>query len=190
MVMTLPVSARERIRFTPATAGDAPEPPVYLIQVPSVLGRAQWQRAVAGLGARYWTDAEMLEALRDGIAALDEPAQAAERLDLVERAAARDPRQEADAALGRALAALERRVRRADPAYAAMVADREFWMVAAPFLAARRFLAGWENLHLAFQRDEEGVTAELVERLPEGHALAIGWRAIAAMTPSEAQAKN
>lgn len=189
--MTLPLSARERIRFTPATAADAPAPPVYLIQVPSVLGRAQWQRAVAGLGARYWTDAEMLEALRDGIAALDEPARAAERLDLVDRVASlRDSGDPAVAELARPLTALERAVRRADPAYAAMLADREFWMVAAPFLAARRFLAGWEGLSLAFARDDDGVPTALMEGLPEGHALAIGWRAIAAMTPSEGQAKN
>ena len=209
-VIQLPVSARQPDRFTPpASAGDDP-PPVYLIAVPTVMAKAMWQRRVAQAGAVYASDATLTEALRDGInavvaaesrdAALAVLDRKAELQAEAERLLARGEEAQAEReALGleaaevmRQVAHIERVVSRGDERYRDMVADRGLWMTVAPVLAAKHFLAGWENAPggVRFRRDPDGLAAmDALDALPEGHLMAIGWRAIALMNAG-ASAKN
>lgn len=209
-VIQLPVSARQPDRFTPpASAGDD-LPPVYLIAVPTVMAKAMWQRRVAQAGAVYASDATLTDALRDGIAAVVAEDQRAELLAILDRKAELQAEAERLLALGdeavaerealgvaaaevlRQVAEIERVVSRAHPPYRDMVADRGYWMTVAPVLAARHFLAGWENAPggVRFRRDPDGLAAQdALDALPEGHLLAIGWRAIALMNAG-ASAKN
>lgn len=65
--VALPLSARDLDLFTPESAKKLPKPPVYRIRIPTVRGKAAWQRTLDGLGAKYWSNEEMRETLRDGV---------------------------------------------------------------------------------------------------------------------------
>lgn len=202
-VLQLPVSARVPDRFTPSVAAGEDNPPVYIIAIPTVMAKAQWQRRLAQTGASYASDAALIEALRDGIAAVVAEDQRAElnaildrREELTAEIIAMPPPEEGDdtkadlraaasaelAEVLKRVAEIERVISRAYEPYRNMVADRGYWMTVAPVLAARHFLAGWENVPVRFRRDSDGlVSQDALDDLPEGHLMAIGWRAITLM---------
>ena len=185
--MTVPLS--RTVRFTPP--GEHGEgPPVYIIAAPTLMQRAAFRRDVAAAGARYPGQDELFRALRDGVrVAVEEEAQPAllESLDAAEAAGAGLAE---DAELARDLAAIESAMRRHHPPYAALEAERTYWLSVAPIVAARHFLRGWEGVAARFERRNGLVPEEVLAGISDAHVEAIGWEAIALMSPSRAQAKN
>lgn len=204
----LPASSRDLIRFIPREfstearaeaeqrGGDLSRfetPPVYLIGVPTVMGRAAWRRDVAAAGARYWTDELMLEALRYGIRLVVEAEQQPELLAIVDRY----EEEKAAASEGASgatpngdLVEIERAIRTHYPRYAEMEADRVFWLTVAPIKAAQHFLRGWENLATRFERKAGLVSEAALGGLPETHVMEIGFKAMNLMVPGKDQEKN
>jgi len=185
--MSIPLG--KTVRFTPkGEAGD--NPPVYAIAVPTLMQRAAFRRDVAAAGARYPGQDEMFVALREGVrAAVEDDAQPAllETLDAAEAAGAGLAE---DAELARDMAGIEAAMRRHHPPYAALEAERAYWLSVAPIVAARHFLRGWEGVAAPFRRQAGLVPEDLLAELPDAHVEAIGWEAISLMSPSRAQAKN
>jgi hypothetical protein len=183
------VSLSRTVRFTPP--GEQGEsPPVYVITAPTLMQRAAFRRDVAAAGARYPGQDEMFRALREGIrAAVEEDAQPAllEKLDAAEAAGSGLAE---DAELARDLAEIETAMRRHHPPYAALEAERAYWLSIAPIVAARHFLRGWEGVEAPFRRQNGLVPEDLLAQLPDATVEAIGWEAIALMSPSRVQAKN
>lgn len=176
------------IRFTPSGEGDGA--PVYVIAVPTLMQRAGFRRDVAAAGARYPGQDEMFEALREGVrSAVEDDAQPA-LLETLDAAQAAAEGLAEDAELVRDMAAIETAMRRHHPPYAALEAERAYWLAVAPIVAARHFLRGWQGVAAPFRRVGGLAPEELLAELPDGHVEAVGWEAIALMSPSRVQAKN
>ena len=215
--MTLPTSAKELTRFTPSDyASDAREaqesaaaklrgkkrekrlaeiaarfesPPVYLLATPTLLERAKWRRAVLATGAHWHDDGVMIACLRTGIAETVAPEDRAEVMEIVERFADLDGGAAPDD-LAREFEEIERAVQGAYAPYAALAADRAYWLSVAPILAAQHFLRGWENVEARFERRNGLVAEAALAAIPESHVIEIGLEAIALMSPTGDQAKN
>lgn len=185
--MSVPLS--RAVRFTPP--GEQGEsPPVYLIAVPTLMQRAAFRRDVTAAGARYPGQEEMFEALRAGVrAVVEEEAQPA-LLETLDAAQAAGDGLAEDAELVRDMAEIEKAMRRHHPPYAALEAERAYWLSVAPIVAARHFLRGWEGVEPPFRRVAGLVPEELLAQLPDGHVEAFGWDAISLLSPSRVQAKN
>lgn len=197
----LPISAREPVRFTPdhyrSEDGAVPAgAPVYLIAVPTLRGKAEFNRACVAAGLVTHDRTAMIATLREGVAAQIEEDQAGPLLDMLDRietagagseagdAGGPDPRDLEDFVI------LQNDMRRHWPRYAAMVADGVHYQQMAPVIAAQIFLAGWEGIEAPFRRQSGQVGEELLGLLPEEDVIAIGIRALALFAPSEAEAKN
>ena len=76
------------------------------------------------------------------------------------------------------------------PAYATLVAAREFYLNVAPILAAQHFLAGWENVAVAVETARGQITEACLAQLDRTHVLEAGWYAISLMSVSKEQAAN
>lgn len=187
--MTLPLSARETVRYVPRDHLGDDVPPTFLLAVPTVLARAQWRREVAAAGARYPSDEVLIEALKAGIGRVVEASQQEELLALVEEWAATEP-SERPADLGRRLTEIERAVRLHDLRYARLEADRFYWLAVAPLKAFQLFVIGWENLDLAYEKVNGQVSEASLAALPEALVTEVGFHAIALMSPTEGQEKN
>lgn len=187
--MTLPISARETVRYVPRDHLGDGLPPTFLLAVPTVLARAQWRREVAATGARYPSDEVLIEALRAGIARVVEASQQEELLALVEEWAAAAPA-ERPADLGRRLTEIEQAIRLHDPRYAGLEADRLFWLAVAPLKAFQLFVIGWENLDRAYDKVNGQVSEACLAALPEALVAEVGFHAISLMSPTEGQEKN
>ena len=191
----IPTSAKEIIRFTPSdSAPDAENPPVYLIAVPTVMQKKAYRRDVRAVPAFYIADTDMFNLLRDGIKAVVEDGAQAELLELVDSFESAKKTASAEAPIDDALAGdmttLEDTISRRYSPYAQACADRDYWMGVAPLIACRHFLRGWENVATEFKQRGGLVGEDLLEQLPESHVMEIGWRAMALMSPTRADAKN
>lgn len=207
------VSVKQAVRFTPyrhrnedGTPRDGA--PVYLIMPPSVMSKARWRRHVAEEGAVMPGQDLLMETLRQGVLEIVEERQQPRWFDLIARwddalrtsqemreSGAGTPEQMEDAAaalrkLSTEVSYFEGQMRAAYPPYAQKLAQQQYWMEVAPFIAARHFLAGWENVDLPFERVNGLVSEELLEQLSEGHAADIGWRAIGLGGANRADEKN
>ena len=152
MAVTLPVSAKDRIRFTPPRAeGEAA--PTYLIAPSTNIERARWRRDVARQGARLVDVTELRDHLRKAVetllsgelkdkalADLETVNQALESVSSGEKV----PENFAEAF--KATAELEAICIRDWPPYAEAYADREYHFEVSRILAARYFLRGWEGV--------------------------------------------
>lgn len=189
--MSLPVSSKTPVRFTPSSAADQDPAPVYLIRPPGLRDKIEWRREVAVMGARWHTDETMLAALRAGVSAViaeDQHAQCFEVLDRVE--AARERGEGVDEETIELATRIEREVRRHYPRYCDMEAERAHWLEVAPFVAAQMFLVGWENGPGKFKGYRGGASESALAAIPEAHVNMIGNRAISLMSPSATERKN
>ena len=214
--MTLPTSAKEQCRFIPSDYSEEARAvqetaasklrgkkrekqlaeiaarfetaPVYLIATPTILERAKWRRAVVSVGARWHDDAAMIDCLKRGIAEVIEPERQDEILATVDSFA--EANDDVTADLARDFEEVERAILSAFEPYAAMAADRAYWLEVAPILAAQQFLRGWENVDSAFERRNGLVSETALGGIPEAHVIEIGLEAISLMSPTEAEAKN
>lgn len=180
----LPTSAKDVERF------DAPDADTtYLIATPSLLERAAYRRELAGAGAVYPSDAELLDAVRDDLRAVDPVNLGAllETLDLFEA-------QGADAAddVKADVLEMEGLVLPLGGRYSAARAARQHFLEVAPIIAARRFLLGVEGEDAAsvpFKRVGQQTSDETLEALPPGHLMLIWLRAVARMQTTDEQKK-
>lgn len=184
--MTLPTSAKAVDRF-PIPDSDA----VYLIEVPTAISKARYRRAMTALGTRIWGKDAMIGCARQEIldSAPDNQKALLDICNLYENVAAETNTQVAGSTLD-AWVRLARVLQGSGGDFAARVADNEFWGQVAPIVAARCFLTGTEALR--FKRGTDGLISEetLAGSVPDDHIGAIGWRALALFTPSEAETKN
>ncbi len=188
----LPLSAQETVRFIPSKypEGD-PAAPVYLLGVPTLLGRAVFQRAVTAQGARYVGDAELLEAARGDVRTLVVESQEAELLALLDawescQATGGTP----DEPLRQKMTALQDTLAQQAGRYTQALADRVYFSTVAPLLAAQLFLKGLEHAPMPLPRRGGLVTEEALAALPHEELLEVGWKALALLFLTKEQEKN
>ena len=191
----LPISAKEPLRFTPdryrnqegAIPDDAP---VYLIAVPTLRGKAEFNRACVAAGLVTHDRAAIIATLREGVAEQIEADQAGPLVDMLDRIEAADADNPADERDLRDFGVLHEDMRRHWPRFAAMVADGVHYQQMAPVIAAQIFLAGWEGIETPFRRRHGAVEENLLGVLPDEDVIAVGMKALELFAPSEEQAKN
>ncbi len=179
-----------------------PDRPVYRIAVGTYLQRAAWRRDVRATGCRYPGDAEMYAVLR-GLVRAAAPERLDAMLELIDQHEAAMAAQGTGATVDEDLNADFAQVERLAleiPDYARLDAERQHWREVAPYMAARGFLVGWDNVTsdgapLPFRRVESQagqrhVPDELLARLPEADLRAIGNRAIRLMHVDKSAEKN
>lgn len=214
------VSVGQVTRFTPWSCRDdkgspVPGAPVYLIRPPSVMTRARWRREVGETGAPAIPPGreELTAVLRRGITEIVAEHQQPELLALADEYdaaftevqaqrekddASPEARQAANdrlAAVSNRMGFLEGEIRGKYPPYAQALAARTFWFEVAPWVAARHFLCGWENVTVAglpveFAQVNGLVPEALLEQLPPDHIADVGWRAIGLTSANRDDEKN
>lgn len=186
--MTLPITTKTPIRWTPEEEAHKPDAPVYLIGVPTVRGRSAYRRRLAQEGVVYWPEKELAARAREVIDAASVP-------DIEDLHHAIDAFElgfpgEADekSRLAQIWGDLAVSLHRNDPKFAAMRGDNQYFIDMVPVIAASMFLVGWENVNLPFSRDPDGcVPMEIISQIPANHLYGI-WSKT--REPSEAQRKN
>jgi len=202
----LPISTQDVLRFTPLDAQNQDKPPVYMIGVPKQLERAAWRRDVRAQGATYPSELDRLTLMKKGVEEMARPEQKPELLAVIAEAIA--AREEQPRAVIEDPPKLQRIgeilhqnyppyaellgeiLHQNYPPYAELLGERDYWLSVAPIMAARRFLQGWENVDLPFERQFGLVPEALIEFIAEAHVAAIGWQAITRMTLSKEREKN
>jgi hypothetical protein len=194
--MTLPITTKEPVRFTPARLAERADAPVFVLRVPSLRERIALDAAIAAEGVRYPPDSELAQALRDGIAAHVLENQWPELLAYVEEleAAAMEgirPGEE----LRERIEEIARTLRPHHRALAEIDARRGEYLATAMLVRAELLLIGIEGEDaLPVQRRSGRLTeacAEAIEaRYGEGTLIAIGARTLDLTSPSSDAAKN
>lgn len=179
--MTQPVfSRRAEEAFVPEGS-----PRTYRIAPLTYLERQNYRADMTRRCGAMPNQAAMLSALRAAIREAS-PGNAAELLAVVE-AYEIEPENED---LKARIAALEA-VAAAVPVYAEQRALQERHLGMIPLVAAQHALRGWEGDMLPPFRRERGIVPEaLIEVLPEGELLAVGWKAFSLMQPDQAAVGN
>lgn len=173
--------------------------PVYICRVPRLVDRTAYRRAVTAAGGRFPGDIEMMRELATALdRLLPESDDAEQREKLKALAAAHadafrlflDKKGEAPV-MPPDLQQTVEEASRADPRFAGLMGDRMAYGEIAAIVAARMFLAGWENIAVPFRRTiAGGVPDDLVALIPYGDLFAISNAVSERMTPSEARLKN
>lgn len=167
-----------------------PDRPVYILAVPDLLQRAGFRREVRRTGADYPGEAALYKALRADLTVLA-PANLDTLLQLVDEVEAAT--RGGPAAPPEALEMLEGAMgvaRALGGRFAAVEADRGFWMSVAPLIACRMFLLGWENRQSPFQRTGGRTADQCLRTLPEADLTAVGNKIMSLMTVGEETAGN
>ncbi len=208
----LPLNTRDTI---PVEVPHEPRPVVYRLAVPTLLGRQRFRRDLAAIGARYPSETELYDAMRQDVRDLIDPRDADRLLALIDACGAEQDRiagalaalagseagekaGEEEHVLERILGAdgartfvrLEQELRRAGAAYAQAVADRVYYIEAATALAAARFVVSVDGLDTELERKGGRLTDETLDRLPPYHLGIVGARALALMRPDGNARKN
>jgi hypothetical protein len=160
----------------------------YLIAPLTRRERTLFRRAMVAEGAQYPASAIVWDAMRAALRQL-EPTNLAELLNVVDAAEA----EEASSQPGEALAQMPPidRAARSVPAYASLIADRQFWMDLMPGVLARFALRGWEGPGLpAFAARNGEVPEALMEAIPDDELRGIGNRAYDMAFVSRSAEKN
>lgn len=182
--MPLPLTKKDLIPLTP----ERENAPTYLIGVPTLAGRAHYNRKMEEEGIPYISDSDLLDIVEEGVRETVNEAQHEELFALI--ASYRECRpEERTIELIRQLTDIEKQLRSVYPPYAEAIAARSYHMNIMPIIAAKCFLRGIEN-GVAFAAQGGFVTDECLESLPEADVRDIGWKAVALLSPSEAQIKN
>ncbi len=183
----LPVSSKQTVEFTPPDAMEREPRPVFRLQVPTLLQRAQWRRALNEHGATYPSDAQLLAALREDLRAINPGNldQLLEQVDAFEAAVDGEKLK-----LAPDMLAFETLCRGIGGAYSQALARRGYWGDLAPLVAAQMFVVGWEHAGPAFKRGHDGVDHDALAALPDAWLRSVGWKAIGLMTLSGDAEKN
>lgn len=184
----------------------------YLLRTPSHHDRIRYRRLLAASGAAYYGTAELTAALQDVCERVLPPTDAAAAVELIDayRVAAkaygdlvaeaddtdlqRPDVQAAHSELVAAELALSPHVnssRRADPAYAAMLADNAVYWDLAGLLAARLAISGWEGLAAPCPPlPKDGHADATLQLIPQSDLPMIGLKFESMTRLSGAQRKN
>lgn len=186
----IPTTAKALHRFVPGSAKDLPEPPVFLLAVPTRRLRAIYDRELVANGVRpYSRDQQMLR-IREVIDQIeaDNKQEIIGLLDRLEAATPDAPVSDLDLQDWRGL---EMRLHALDPQVREMAAANRFYFNMAPQIAARVFLAGWQNRAALFQRGADGLVPEaLIDGVDPMQLQEIWVELVGMLNPSEADAKN
>lgn len=184
----LPLTSKEPIRFTPTNyAKDDAKAPVYLLNVPTIAGRADYRRDIIAEGLKYPQDSELHAALKDGIKSIVEESQQQELLDIIDKynksdKSARNLQEEMDE--------IEKTVGGNYSPYRKLLADRGYYVALAPVIAVMRFLKGIENSEINYKSKNNLMDMEVIDLLPEEDVLEVGWKIISLMSMTNEQRKN
>ncbi len=184
----LPISSKDTIRFTPDADKAKDKPPVFLLAVPTVAGRAQWRRQVLASGAKYATEETQINCLKDGVKAVVEDSQQSELIDVLDDFTTANEKDRVD--LLPKVKEIEETVSRFYPRYNELKADHAFWIEIAPICAAQMFLKGWENVDGEFKTVNGLVELSSLSRLTAEQLLSVGLKIMESMTLTGDQAKN
>lgn len=147
-------------------------PRVYTVAPLSYRERAAMQADLARYAGVYPSPAQMFEALRGAVRDVG-AANAAELLAQIDEAEGAP----ADMDAQRRLSAIEAACATV-PAYAELLAARNYWTAMLPFVAARWGLRGWEGQGLPeFRRERGAVPEALLDHVPHQELQLVGWRA-------------
>lgn len=188
-------SAREPVRYQPV----ADHPAVFLIKVPTLFEREALRRDLMALGARMVREEELFEAMRAGVAALIVPEDQPRALELIDLTdAVRQGHMPAETLKDHTeqMAFLEAELARKYPPFAALWADRDYYLSLLPWVSAARFITGVEGVDgVDLKRDGRGhLTDESLKVLAaatsEGHVMAAGYKALELARVTRGQEKN
>lgn len=186
----LPISATDRVRFTPPGYEGVEKPPVYIIEVPDLKGKARFDRRMQEEGCNFPTDAQMRKALEDGIRAVVEESQQQELLDLTDRYWAACAEGEIPEGLAEQFRDMAGQLESVVPEMSKLSAARSYWMDMLPIVACECFLKGVENVDVRFRLTGNMVSPETLRALDQAHVVAIGWKAQVLMVLTPEQRKN
>lgn len=184
-----PLTTRQPVRYTPPVCKTQENPPVYLIGVASVYGRAEFRSRMAELGLSCPSDEETREALIDGIRAVCEEDQQDQLIAIVEETAAYDGKplpEELDALYRK----IERQIRPHYGPYGELVGARTRFFEMLPILACKFFLKGAENAGVELTFKNGLLSDESLTALDPDHVTGIGWQAHILMHVGGEQEKN
>lgn len=157
------------------------EAPVYLVAVPTRAQRVDFKWAVKSAGLSWPADDVLREAAREAIVQAlpeDDPDRVT-WCELIARLVVAENEGVAPAPEdGAAWDTLSERLRRALPAYAALLADRERFTARVPDMAVAMFLRGQANPPRTYERVADRLTDDELDRLPPHHVQHLGWHIV------------
>lgn len=182
------LSKNDVTRYVPGRFKDMPEAkaPAYFYRAVTKLERAQHGRDVSAAGARCPSQAELISELRVAVNTIvlsdDRPI----LLELIDNLQAQTANEQ-DLSAAKAL---ENVVRANWPAYAKLLADREYYMQVASLLAFKRFVTGWENVDVPFVTTGRLLSEDSFEAVDSGDAMEVGWAALLASSVTAGDEKK
>jgi hypothetical protein len=199
----IPTSAKGLHRFTPDSVKSLPSPPVYLLQIPTRALRHIYDRELIAAGVTHYHVTALYARAREVVAKLDIDNRD-DILALISRLTARalvtdgdgaddDAQVEADQQANDLAdwRGIDMMVRDVDPQLRRMVAANRFYMNMAPIIAARVFVAGWENRAAAFKRGPDDLMDEaLTESIGDDELNELWLEIMTLMRPKDADVKN
>lgn len=186
----IPSSAKALHRFTPESAKSLPLPPCFILQVPNRRLKALYSAELIAQGARSFTRGHQIMRVREIVEVMnpENKAEIVDLIDLYENASDETPISAEALSDWRGL---EMKLLAVDPQLRQMVAANRFYSDMAPGIAARIFLAGWENHDHLFQRGADGMMVEaLLDTIDETQLYEIWAEILRMMRPSETEEKN
>ena len=177
----LPISARDRIRFTPPALAEQKPLPVFMLAPLTIAERAKYRRDLA-MAAKPVSHASYQTALANAakkyLSAADY--EAATALLLTD---------DDDSAVARFK--LENQLIDACAELRELAVQRAYFNDLTVILAAKYALRGWENYPIAFESDSTGMVREAAfNALPDAAIVELGFEALRLMSPSKDQEKN
>lgn len=190
----LPISAKSLDRFTPEDCAGRDDAPVYLLRPISPHIELEIDADLRRLRARYPSEREMRQCLREAIPsflAKEDLEQALVDLDAVEAAKAGDVTKDPElaAAVARIGAVGAIAVDYSD-AYLELAIARQRYLGHKFILYACYGLVGWENIPARFERQHSRITEATMAAIPREHLWAIGGRVFALRHLAPDQRKN
>ena len=185
----LPISANDRISFTPPGAEAIVPKPVFYIAAPTPRSRAALRRAVAEEGLVHHPDSVLYESLREGVAALVEDGQQKKLLAIIDKYEAVG-REAAEADLQADFDRVEKDVSARYRPYRALVAERREYLDMLPYMMNSRFIAGWEGQDVEYENIGGLVPHELLEKLDTVYRIQVWVKITSLMGLDAATRKN
>lgn len=186
----LPASTGTPAEFTPEHYKGAVGAPVYLIEVPSRMRRAELNREIESKGAVFHNDTYMRELLRECIREIVPDAEQAVLIEVIdqheEQLKAGPPY---DEKLVKQLVEIEDSIRQHHPRYRETLANNSYYFNLLPLIATQLFLIGRKG-EKPFPRQFGKISPEAYERLPDTDVVMIGFYANKLNRLSEEEEKN
>lgn len=184
----LPVSKNDKIEFTPASYENQEKKPVYLIGVPTISTRANFNRALRADGISYPNDEELMRVLRSGVKNVIHPDDQLEVLGLIDEFQSYDPA-DVPENVREKISELEETIFTNYRPFSNLRAQREYFLTMLPIYATKFFLRGIEN-GVQFESKNGVLTENCLNSIPENDVISIGWRAVSLLSPDDETKKN